>query len=302
MSHRSPTQHIPYTRPLPPATTNRLRVAAIDFLNPAPLMWDFEHPPVNASLAARYELHYTRPSQCAAELLAGRADLGLIPIAALTPELRIVPGCTIASLHQVRSIQLIVKPPLGIPKIRSIAIDTASRSSVAYARILFKWAGIQPEYRRSIADPIAMLSGADAALVIGDPALLALERRAEIEAAVGHCLWFDLAELWTRRTGLPWVAAVWAVRPEAVPTPESRARLIADLNTSREHGSAHIDDLVREWTPRIALPPATIRHYLTENIHYALDPACIQAIATFRYLAAQAGALDPLPRLPFLKA
>jgi len=278
-----------------------LRVAAIDFLNPAPLMWDFHHPPHQAELAQRYTLHLTAPAQCAAELLAGRADLGLIPIAALTPELRIVPGCTIASLHQVRSIQLIVKPPLGIPKIRSIAMDTASRSSVAYTQILFRQVGIQPEYRPSVADPIAMLSGADAALVIGDPAMLALERRPEIEAAVGPCLWFDLAELWTRRTGLPWVAAVWAVRPEAVPTPEARAQLIADLNASREHGAAHIDDLVAEWTPRIALPPATIRHYLTENIHYALDPACIQAIATFRLLATQAGALDSLSRLPFLK-
>ena len=67
-----------------------LRVAAINFLNPAPLMWDFEHPPCASELAERYSLHYTQPSLCAAELLAGRADLGLIPIAALTPELAIV--------------------------------------------------------------------------------------------------------------------------------------------------------------------------------------------------------------------
>ena len=90
-------------------TSNRLHVAAIDFLNPAPLMWDFEHPPLNASLAERYGLHYTVPSRCAEDLLAGRADLGLIPIASLTPELAIVPGCAIASLDRVRSIQLIVK-------------------------------------------------------------------------------------------------------------------------------------------------------------------------------------------------
>src|SRR3979409_1460405 len=64
---------------------HRLRVAAINFLNPAPLMWDFEHSPLAAALAERYQLHYTLPSLCARELLAGRADLGLIPIAALTP-------------------------------------------------------------------------------------------------------------------------------------------------------------------------------------------------------------------------
>src|SRR5260370_15652816 len=86
-----------------------LRVAAINFLNPAPLMWDFEHPPLAARLAQRYQLHYTLPSRCAEELLAGRADLGLIPIASLTPDLAIVPACTIASLDHVRSIQLIIK-------------------------------------------------------------------------------------------------------------------------------------------------------------------------------------------------
>ena len=86
-----------------------LRVAAIDFLNPAPLMWDFEHPPHATALSESYQRTYTQPSACAASLLRGESDLGLIPIAALTPELAIVPGCAIASLDEVRSIQLIVK-------------------------------------------------------------------------------------------------------------------------------------------------------------------------------------------------
>jgi len=86
-----------------------LRVAAIDFLNPAPLMWDLEHSPLAAELAPYYQLSYMQPSQCAAALVEGRADLGLIPIAALTPELAVVPGCVIASIDHVRSIQLVVK-------------------------------------------------------------------------------------------------------------------------------------------------------------------------------------------------
>ena len=115
-----------------------LRVAAINFLNPAPLMWDFEHPPLAAELAQHYTLHYTQPSLCADELLNARADLGLIPIASLTPDLAIVPGCTIASLNEVRSIQLIIKSPHDLTTVRTIAADTASRSSLAYAEILFR--------------------------------------------------------------------------------------------------------------------------------------------------------------------
>ena len=278
-----------------------LRVAAIDFLNPAPLMWDFHHPPLQSAFAARYHLHLTEPSLCAEELLAGRADLGLIPVASLTPALGIVPGCAIASLGQVRSIQLILKFPLRLEEVRTVAADTASRSSIAYAEILFRhFLGVSPDFIPAKADPAAMLAHADAALLIGDPALLALEHRAAIEQQTGPCTWHDLAQEWHHRTGLPWIAAVWAVRPEAVPTPEDRRQLIADLNLSREHGLAHIHTLVREWTPKIALPPATIRHYLAHNIHYALDEPCINALKHFRQLAAQIGVLEPLPDLPFL--
>ena len=265
-------------------------------------MWDFHHGPLQAQLAQRYDLHLTEPSQCARELLEGRADLGLIPIAALTPELRIVPGCTIASLEQVRSIQLIVKRPLHLDQITTIAADTASRSSVAYAEILFRhFLKTDPAFLPSAADVPAMLAQADAALVIGDPALLAFERREAIEAATGPCSWYDVARLWHTRTRLPWVAAVWAVRPESVPAFADRQQVIADLNNSREQGLAHIEELVEEWTARIALPPGTIRSYLTKNIHYTLDPACLSAIQTFRTLAAQHDILAPLPALPMLE-
>jgi chorismate dehydratase len=304
-------------------TSSRLRVAAINFLNPAPLMWDFEHPPRNAALSAHYDIHYTQPSLCADDLLSGRADLGLIPIASLTPSLAIVPGCTIASLDRVRSIQLIVKQNRGarvsrslpaadigstsptdeaLAQVRTIAADTASRSSLAYAQILFhKFIGTRPEFLPTAANPAAMLQQADAALLIGDPALLALEARNHIEQSAGPCLWLDLAHEWRTRTRLPWVAAVWAVRPEAL-TPQSisATQLTADLQRSRDTGLANINSLVEEWTPRIAIPPATIRHYLAQNIHYTLSPECIATIELFRTYAAEADILPPLAALRFL--
>ena len=265
-------------------------------------MWDFEHPPVKSKLAERYQLHYTLPSRCADELLAGRADLGLIPIASLTPDLAIVPGCTIASLAEVRSIQLIVKAPHTLETVRTVAADRASRSSRAYVELLFRrFLKTSPVFQTEPADPILMLRQADAALMIGDPALLAVEARSQIEAAVGACQWFDVAHEWRTRTGLPWVAAVWAVRPESLAESHIDApTLIDDLTQSRDHGLAHIEDLVSEWTPRITLAPATIRHYLTENIHYTLTPECIRTIELFRGYAAGEGILPPLPALRFL--
>jgi chorismate dehydratase len=146
-----------------------------------------------------------------------------------------------------------------------------------------------------------MLAHADAALLIGDPALLALESRRRIEQAAGPCLWIDMAHEWRTRTSLPWVAAVWAVRPEALTAATvTAAQLIEDLQQSRDHGLAHIDSLVAEWTPRIAIPPETIRHYLTRNIHYTLDDDCVATVQLFRRYAAEAAILSPLPRLRFL--
>lgn len=278
-----------------------LRVAAIDFLNPAPLMWDLEHSPEAERLRERYSLEYMRPSQCAEDLLTGRAGLGLVPIAALTPELSVVPGCMIGSLKRVRSIQLITKVPLS--GVRSVAADTSSRSSVAYAEILFRrFHKLEPVFEAHAPDLEAMLSKHDAALLIGDPALIALERRQDVEGRVGCALeWHDMAEEWNRYTGLPWVAAVWAVREEALAASGLEAgELVRDLQLSRDHGLAHIEDLVREWVPRVALPPSTIRSYLTENIRYMLERDCLGAIETFREYAAECGSLPPLPKLRLL--
>ena len=306
-----------------------LRVAAISFLNPAPLLYDFEHAPAAEKLRARYAVHYTLPSRCAAELHAGEADLGLIPIAELTPELRVVPGCTIASQGEVRSILLLVRirengtEADALRSLTTIAADSASRSSAAYLRVILgRFYGVHPTLVEHPADPLRMLADFPAALLIGDPALLARERRAAIDAAVAasggdRLLWLDIAQLWRRHTGLPWVAAVWAVRPEALeggprtalgdgqPTaleggqPTAR-EVIEDLNASRKAGLAHIEELVAEWTPRLPLSPETIRIYLTHNISYALDPPCLKAVRLFRTYAAELGVLPPLPELHLL--
>jgi chorismate dehydratase len=285
-----------------------MRVAAISFLNPAPLLYNFEHTPTAMQLRRHYKLAYTLPSACAQQLHDGTADLGLIPIAALTPELAIVPGCTIASLREVRSILLLIKNPAGLSQdeairsVRTVAADTASRSSAAYAHILFEhFHHTHPTFVEHLAEPLAMLATNDAALLIGDPALLAREARTSIDAAHPGLLWLDLATLWRELTGLPWVAAVWAIRPAAL-TPDgiSPEEVIFDLNASRDAGLAHIDQLVEEWTPRIAIPPATIRTYLTQNIHYTLDDDCLRSIQLFRTLAAGIGALPPLPKLNLL--
>lgn len=279
----------------------RLRVAAIRFLNPAPLMWDFEHPPLNAPLALRYQIDRMLPSECAERLAASQADpkhadIGLVPIAALAhnPALRILPGCTIASKRHVRSLLLVHRASRPISSVRSVAADTASLTTLAYARILFHhWGNSDVPFIPASADLDAMLELADAAILIGDPALLALEEQANrFERTREPLVYLDLAHEWYSFTGFPFVSAVWGIACSS-PLDEQIAQ---DLVQSRIHGLENIDALVTEWSNKLPIPEETIRAYLTTNIHYVLDEECIEGMRGFFRMAAE---LRVLPEYTF---
>jgi chorismate dehydratase len=270
----------------------RLRVAAIDFLNPAPLMWDFEHPPLDSALAQRYSIARMLPSECAARLASGQADIGLIPIAALatTPGLRVLPGCTIAAKSRVRSLLLVRRARQPIAALRTVAADTASRTTIAYTRILFhKWGNPTVTFVPLAADLDLMLTRADAAIIIGDPALLALEDQPHRLARTGEELvYHDLAYEWRALTGLPFISAVWSSAARGNSLDESIAE---DFIRSRDHGLENIGALASEWATRIPISEATIRTYLTDNIHYILDEECLEGMSAFFRMAAETNIL-----------
>jgi chorismate dehydratase len=268
---------------------SRLRISTISFLNTVPLMWDFEH----GSAGAAFDISYTVPSACAAELRAGSADIGIIPVAAYTqiPDLAIIPGVAIAARRPVRSILLVSKVPLE--KVDSVALDTSSMTSVALTKVLFeRWLGAGRSFTDMSPDLDMMLQDHDAALVIGDTALR-VDR--------SKCLTFDLAEEWIRFTGKPFVFAFWAIRRAALA--DASADLATIFQTSRDHGvQAHsIDIIARDWAGRLGLSEAEVRAYLTENIHYQLDPGCMEGLQLFYRYAAECGALPPAPALQFVE-
>ncbi len=254
-------------------------------------MWDFEHPPLNEELSRRYRIDWMLPSECADRLASGDAEIGLVPIAALAanPNLRVLPGCTIASKGRVRSLLLVRRATRELREIRTVAADTASRTTIAYARILFKkWWNGDPEFVPMAADLDTMLDRADAAVIIGDPALMALEEQANRYERTGEELaYHDLAAEWKAASGLPFVSAIWGTACRN----SLDERIVEDMIRSRDHGLANIDALVREWERKMPLRAETIRTYLTENIHYVLDEECIEGMRGFFLYAAEAGVL-----------
>ncbi len=267
----------------------RLRISAISYLNTAPLMWDFDH----GDMGRHFEISYTLPSSCARDLADGAADIGIIPAAAYAqiPGLQILPDVAIASRRAVRSILLVSQIPVEL--VRTVALDTSSMTSVALTKILFeKWLGGGRTFTSMEPDIEKMLEQCDAGLLIGDPAL-------RVDRRKYHTL--DLAEEWIRYTGKPFVFAFWAVREDALTEADPALDLAAVFRDSRDHGlnDESLNQIEREWAPRLGLTPADVRTYLTENIHYQLDAGCLQGLELFYRYADQIGALPAAPELRF---
>ncbi len=269
-----------------------LRISAISYLNTAPLMWDFEH----GSAGREFDISYTLPSACARALEAGTADIGIIPAAAYSqvPGLMALPGVAIASRRPVRSILLVSRVP--VEQIRTVALDTSSMTSVALTKILFeKWLHGGRTFTSMAPNIEEMLAHHDAALVIGDPAL-------QIDRS--RYLTLDLAEEWIRYTGKPFVFAFWAVRQDALREASPSQDLAAVFQQSRDHGlePASLDQIAREWAPRLGLNQSDVRSYLRESIYYYLDPLCLEGLQLFYRFAAEIGALPAAPEICFLAA
>ncbi len=268
---------------------SRLKISAISYLNTAPLLWDFEH----GKAGDDFDISYTIPSACAEALRAGTADIGIIPAAAYTmiPDLVIIPDVAIAAQRAVRSILLVSKVP--VERVRSVALDTSSMTSVALTKILFaKWLGGARTYVPMAPGLDTMLASCDAALLIGDPALQVDRTR---------YVTLDLAEEWIARTGKSFVFAFWAIRRQALAGRDTAA-IVDVFRGSRDHGLSpkNLETITLEWGPRLSLPAEIIRTYLTRNIHYYLDPPCLEGLELFYRYGAETGALPAPPRLEFM--
>jgi chorismate dehydratase len=227
------------------------------------------------------------PSLCADALRSGTAQASIIPSIEYQriPDLRIVPGLCIASAGPVRSVVLVSRRP--IPEIRTVALDTSSRTSACLVQILLrKHFGIQPRFVPHAPNIATMLRDFDAALLIGDPALA---------TDFPGCDVYDLAELWKAMTGLPFVFAFWAVRAEA-----ATAQVVKAFQDSAEYAFQHLDELVSEESTKTGLPAGLVRTYLTQNIDFALEEKTLAGLRLFYSLAKELGLIAEVKPLDII--
>jgi chorismate dehydratase len=280
---------------------NSLRISIVQYLNTAPLVRGFTHGP----LRGKYQLSFTVPSLCAEALRSGAVDVAIIPAIELQriDGLVVLPNLSIASKKSVRSLLLIAKKP--IHEVRRIALDRSSRSTQALVRILCaKLWRIVPEFFEADPDLSSMLQHADAALLIGDPALrLALncEPNAKRDAAgdllcpaeiaglpsTSPVFLHDIVEKWRSLTSLPAVLAVWAAKRAAV-TPE----VIRDFQLSLAFGMQHLEEISAEASSELNLPAEKLSRYLAENIDYSLDQENLRGLRRYFGMATELGLIQ----------
>jgi chorismate dehydratase len=280
----------------------KLRISIVQYLNTAPLVRGFTHGP----LQGKYDLSFTVPSLCAEALRKKQADIAIIPAIEYQriPNLVILPNLSIASKTKVRSLLLITKSPIA--NVRTIALDASSRSTQALTRILCaKYWKISPQFTELPPDPAAMLQQADAALLIGDPALrlsIAIDDQAtrgpqgeQIVPATAAQIpnaqtlhVYDIVEEWRKLTNLPAVLAVWTANREAA-TPE----LVADFQSSLAFGLDHLGEICTEAAADLALPESDLLRYLTENINFTLDADNFAGLTRFFTEAAALSLIGP---------
>jgi len=236
----------------------------VSYLNTVPLVWGMTH----GEQRGLFDLSFAIPAECADRLESGLADIGIVPAVELNRQkLEIIRGAGIACHGPVRSILLISKVPFE--EIRKLATDSTSRTSVALSRvILARKFGVEPEVRSQTPHLPSMLAQADAALIIGDAALV-LEP-AELPFHV-----LDLGAEWVKLTGLPMVFAVWAARggfPPQDPKP---------FLESMRYGLAHIDDIARAEHAKVGVSEQLARTYLKQNIVFDLGDREYAGLETF---------------------
>jgi len=257
-------------------------IAASIYLNAAPLCYSFRFGKQKDRCKF---LPDAAPAACSALLAEGRADAALIPVIEYQriADLKVAPGACVASKTSVLSVLLASRLP--IDQVRSVALDTSSRTSAALIQIILsRFYKLSPSYTTSPPLIDEMLRTNDAALIIGDPAML-------IDRSALHV--YDLAEEWKKHTGLPFVFAFWAIRSgsEALRT-EKRTSDAVDFQAAKREGLEHVDELADIYAENLGLERDDLFKYLTQNISYDLDGESLRGLELYYDLASQSGLIE----------
>ncbi|HEY7535895.1 MAG TPA: menaquinone biosynthesis protein [Thermodesulfobacteriota bacterium] len=261
-----------------------IKLGSVPFLNVKPLVFPLEERLVQHD----FEISYTSPSNLSTLLLNEDVDLGLIPVAELVKgrNYSIVPNISISSYGKVDSVILLSKS--DIRELKTVSVDVRSQSSTALLRIILEvFNKVSPAYIRREADD-NFLNGVDGGMLIGNTGL-----KLRYSPPEGYRV-FDLGEIWTDETGLPFVYAVYALN-EGI----KLGRNLLALEMAKSIGLKIVNKIAKMESEKIGLDEEICLRYLTERIRYDLGEKETMGVLTYARFLAELEEIKAIPCLKF---
>ncbi|HNS12048.1 MAG TPA: menaquinone biosynthesis protein [Bacteroidia bacterium] len=230
----------------------KIKLSVVSYLNSKPFILSLE----KSGAGKLMDISLDIPSECAAKLLDGRVDIGLVPVTVI-PELtsaQIISNYCIAADGPVASVLLLSHTPLQ--NVKRILLDYQSKTSVQLVKILSKklwnispdWIDTKPGYEENI-------NGNTAGLIIGDRAFSASDQFPYV---------YDLSEEWKKLTGLPFVFACW------VSNKVIDSEIVKKFNESLSLCQQLIPQIIADQSSE-HLSKEQIENYFAKNIHLVFD-------------------------------
>jgi chorismate dehydratase len=273
-----------------------ITIGRIDYANVWPIFDHFEDC-LERSRAHNVNIMTGVPSVLNRALKSGDADLSAISSFAygqLSEELVLLPDLSVSADGEVMSIFLFLKKPLEEVLQGTITVTNTSATSVNLLRIILHGRfQASPRYVTMEPNLDEMLQEADAALLIGDPAI-----RASWRSDHG-CEMLDVGRLWKEWTGLGMTFAVLAVRESAVREAPETVRAAAEaLNESKRIALASLDRLAAKAASAIGGDTRYWSRYF-QCLKYGFGEREREGLALYFRYAYQLGLLQHEVKLRF---
>lgn len=250
--------------------SDKIRISAVKYANTYPFLYGI----FETGFDKKVELTTDHPSECAAKLISGQVDIGLIPVAALPMmnEYHIITDYCLGAYGKVRTVMLLSNFPFE--EIRTINLDYRSRSSVNLAKILAKISWKKEFEWNSTSENFDFLHMPvnEAAVLIGDQCF-------EYENRFKYRI--DLAEEWYKFTGLPFAFACWT---------SNRVldnKFLDEFNIALGTGVNDIPAVLRKYGNSGVIRGENLRYYLTKNMNFDLNEDKRKAIKLFLELMSE---------------
>lgn len=233
---------------------DKIKISAVAYTNTKAFIYGIE----NSAVAEKIDLSLDIPADCAAKVIDGSVDMGLMPVAGIpfVSNAHIISDYCIGSVGAVNSVFIFSNVPAA--EIKTLKLDPQSRTSNNLAQVLLKF-----YFKTEFTVTTDQDAETDAIVLIGDRTF---GKKDDYNFA------YDMGEEWMNFTGLPFVYAAWVANREI---PEA---FVTEFNAALKMGLANRAAVLQTLPQH---PQFDLEDYLMNKLDFELTDKKREALALF---------------------